>query len=332
MTNDNKVFDKSEREFYKDRMGIKRMKKVKAIKKTVAQDLERLIEEFLLGHPNLNTRRNFATDIRAAHAWYNPWLGNEDNLAIVKFVRDQESKGLSRSTIRGRVIRLRKIYEFLVLKGYRAGNPVELSYAPKGKDQRKPRCPTMGELKGLFQALKGESFEHVRDRLIVGLLFYEALRVQEVCDLNVGSFELIKGRYVCEVKGKGGRVDEVFLFPQTEKLLKQYLKLAGKLPAASPLVYSSRRPGQRLTSRGVRKRIDGYFLAAGARKGLSCHSLRHAHATILAARGYPVTGVQKRLRHSSPLTSLKYYYHDEQTAYLPENAHPENLIDFNLGI
>ena len=132
---------------------------------------------------------------------------------------------------------------------------------------------------------------------------------------------------VCEVRGKGGRIDSMFLMPKTEQLMRQYLKLADHCSPLSPLIYSLRNTKQRITTRAVRKRVDHYFKMAGVRKGLSCHSLRHAAAAILAAQGYPVTGVQKRLRHASPITSLRYYYHDLEKAYPKNMSNPGKLLE-----
>ena len=289
-----------------------------------------LVDEFLMRHANINTRNNFLADTRALTLHFDGWNGRESPMKILGFIRKQEASGLSSSTVRGRVIRIRKLYEFLKERGHRQDNPVDISSAPKFKDHRAPRCPTILELKAVLVALKGEGENNLRDKLIFAFLFYEAFRVHEVCALNVGSFEEVGGRYVGVVKGKGGRVDSIALFPQTSKFLKQYLRHIKSKKPKEPLFCSLRNEKERLSTRAVRKRIDGYFAKAGVRKGLSCHSLRHAHATILAARGYPLTGIQKRLRHSSITTSLKYYFHDEVTAYLPTSQHPDRLIDVGI--
>lgn len=298
----------------------------------MANALHRLKREYLLGLPNPNTRRNFEGDIRSLEGWFTPWKGKESNLDIIEYVRALENDGLKASTIRGRVIRLRKLYEFLRLKGYRKGNPVELTYAPKVKDHRAPKCPDVNELKRIFKQLHVKDLECLRDSLIVSLLFYEALRVHEVVALNKGHISLMGKRLLMEVHGKGGRIDNVFLFPQTEKLIKAYLKSANHVSNSSPLIYSLRKPEQRITTRAVRKRIDGIFKKAKVRPGLSAHSLRHCHASILAAQGYPLTGVQKRLRHSSPLTTLKYYYHDMAQAYPKSLSNPAKLLKESIGL
>ncbi|MBK8202621.1 MAG: tyrosine-type recombinase/integrase [Bdellovibrionales bacterium] len=291
-----------------------------------------LKRELLLGFSNMNTRRNFQADLKSMDSWFSPWRGSEGNIEALEYIRYLEKQGLRASTIRGRVIRLRKIYEFLRLKGFRKDNPIELSYAPRLKDHRTPKCPDLDELKRIFSTLDCSSFEGLRDTLAISFMFFEAFRVHEVVGLNRGDIEQVGSRLVCEVRGKGGRIDTVFLFPKTEQLVRQYLKLAEHTGPQSPLIYSLRCASQRITTRAVRKRVDFYFKKAKVRKGLSCHSLRHGAAALLAAQGFPVTGVQKRLRHASPITSLRYYYHDLEKAYPKNLANPGKMLEEYAGL
>jgi integrase len=48
--------------------------------------------------------------------------------------------------------------------------------------------------------------------------------------------------------------------------------------------------------------------ASGVRP-LTIHALRHAHASILIAKGVPITAVSKRLGHTSPQITLSVYSH-----------------------
>jgi integrase len=62
---------------------------------------------------------------------------------------------------------------------------------------------------------------------------------------------------------------------------------------------------------------------SGVRK-LTIHSLRHAHASILIAKGVPITAISKRLGHTSPKVTLSIYSHsmagsDEEIAKILDN-------------
>jgi integrase len=45
---------------------------------------------------------------------------------------------------------------------------------------------------------------------------------------------------------------------------------------------------------------------------LPIHALRHAHASLLLAKGIPVPAVSKRLGHTSPQITLNVYAHATQ--------------------
>ena len=45
---------------------------------------------------------------------------------------------------------------------------------------------------------------------------------------------------------------------------------------------------------------------------LQIHCLRHAHASLLIAKGVPITAISKRLGHTSPKITLSIYSHTTQ--------------------
>ena len=282
-------------------------------------------DEFLAGLASDLTRNNYLSDIRSLDQWFEPWVGIEDNLQIIKYVRWLEGLGLKTSTIRGRMVRIRRLYAFLIQKGYRrSDNPVNLSCLQKLKDLRTPRCPSYEELQRLVKTFDFSSLEGIRDATMTSFMLFEALRVNEVVELNLEDLEKINGHYRCLIKGKGGVLSDIYLWPQTEKILAKYLNVVRHAYMTSPLFFSSTKVGcQRLTTRGIRKRIDAMFKRAQIRQGFSCHSLRTAHASLLSAQGVPLAAIQKRLRHSSILTSLKYVK-DEPSYYV--NKRPEDVF------
>ena len=108
------------------------------------------------------------------------------------------------------------------------------------------------------------------------------------------------------IRGKGGKVQHQTLYPQTKALLNRYLKLTQGLPKSAPLFSSLRSPFQGLTTRAIRLRTDSLLREAGIEEGKSCHSLRHALGSTMAAQSVPLTQIQEKLRHSDLRVSLKY--------------------------
>jgi integrase len=60
--------------------------------------------------------------------------------------------------------------------------------------------------------------------------------------------------------------------------------------------------------REVQKRLHAYCKQAGI-TGISLHSLRHSHATLLIRQNVPIPAIAKRLGHANPATTLRVYAH-----------------------
>jgi integrase len=50
-------------------------------------------------------------------------------------------------------------------------------------------------------------------------------------------------------------------------------------------------------------------MAKAGLRGVSLHSLRHAHASQLLSEGIPIPTVSKRLGHANPTITLRLYSH-----------------------
>lgn len=266
-----------------------------------------VIDYFLGKQRNAHTEANYRSDIRSLEAWFNPWKGDEDCMEVAKYVRYLiQGERLALTTVRERMGRIRRIYAALVEDGFRGDNPVDLSSVPKVRDRRQPKAPDLDELHRLGRVVDIHTSTGLRDAVMIGLALFEALRVHEIAGLNIGDVERCHGGIRLTVRGKGGTLDTIDCLVPMVSLLDRYMKMVPTSKANDPLFTNNRMPRQRLTTRGIRFIFDGYFRAAKFRRGLSCHSLRACHATTLAARGFPLTFIARRLRHSSIEHTLSY--------------------------
>lgn len=302
---------------------------MRRVPKNKSAKLDALVEAFLLAKANIHTRANYRSDVRALDDWFEPWTGLEDRLEIIKFVRMMERK-LSPASLRERLQRIKKIYDYLQQSKYRADNPVTMDLAPRFKDRRVPKCPDLAELKRLGAVLDTRSFSGLRDTVMIHLMLFSALRVSEVSKLDINDIETHNSSIRILVKGKRGVFDYMTPWPTTQKLLRHYLKQAKITSSDYALFVSTRTPNKRLTPRGIRKRVDVYFKRAKIRSGLSCHSLRHAHASVLAHFGVPLTQIQKQMRHSDYRVTLRYF-NDVPGLPLPAPKTLEAMFPLKVG-
>lgn len=177
-----------------------------------------------------------------------------------------------------------------------------------------------------------ENEKNLRNQAILGLLMTTGLRTIEVCNADVGDFEMRGEMRILHVKGKGHheKGDFVKVPDQTWILIRHYLNTRDSLKAGSPLFASldHRCPGRRLTTKSIRKICKDAFAAAGIdAPNLSAHSLRHTTATLALKEGAKIEQVQQTLRHSSIDTTMIYVHAIERERNAAEDLVANLVFD-----
>lgn len=185
--------------------------------------------------------------------------------------------------------------------------------APK-RTRSLPKALNEDEIKILLAApdnviysSKSSEFSRIRNKLIITLLYSSGLRVSELVSLKVKSIDL--DERTIHIRGKGSK-DRIVLFDYTTKrLMKVYLR---KRIHDSEYLFLNRY-GNCLSSRYVQKMIKGYGPAAGIKKKVTPHILRHSFATHLLRKGMDIRAIQKLLGHSNITTTQIYTSVDMET-------------------
>jgi site-specific recombinase XerD len=173
--------------------------------------------------------------------------------------------------------------------------------------------------------------EGLRDKAIIALKAYCALRDIEIHRANLDSLRTQAERMVLVVHGKGhSEADRIVVIPVDKELLvRDWLharaKVAG-LDKNEPLFVSlSRRSlGQRLSLSAIRRMAKARFAEAGVVGDTkTSHSLRHSAITNAIRHGATPLQVQEMAGHTSFDTTLIYYH---ETDRLSNPA--EDLIDY----
>jgi site-specific recombinase XerD len=121
--------------------------------------------------------------------------------------------------------------------------------------------------------------------------------------------------------GKGGRRREVGIDEWGWEELRPWLELRVKLPVG-PLfcVINGPTRGRHWASAAARAELRRTAVAAGVRRRLAPHQLRHAHAVELAREGVPLIVIQRQLGHSNlGITSI--YLQGIDNAEIIETVH-----------
>lgn len=146
-----------------------------------------------------------------------------------------------------------------------------------------------------------------RNKLIMTLLYSSGLRVSELVNLEVKDLDL--DERTIHIRGKGEK-DRVVLFDHnTRDSVKVYMRNRG---FDSKYLFVNRY-GNCLTVRYIQKMIKQYAHAAGIKKKVTPHILRHSFATHLLKKGMDIRAIQRLLGHSNVSTTQIYTSVDMDT-------------------
>ncbi|MBR4150478.1 MAG: tyrosine-type recombinase/integrase [Firmicutes bacterium] len=157
-----------------------------------------------------------------------------------------------------------------------------------------------------------------RDKLILLLLVTYGLRLSELGQLNVSSFNFDRGEF--KIYRKRGKESIMPINNTITSAFNDYLKLERPPeeridPADADALLLSLQ-GKRLTDRQIRQIVKKYSsigMGTTRENGYSPHKLRATAATSLIARGNSVYDVQELLDHDNVTTTQLYAAHKLNT-------------------
>jgi integrase/recombinase XerD len=169
-----------------------------------------------------------------------------------------------------------------------------------------PEVLSVEEVDRLLRAPVGALPRRVRDRAMIETLYATGLRVSELTALALGDVNLDHG--FVNTFGKGNKQRIVPLGDEAQASVREYL--ASARPAfdrrGSARALFLTHLGRPMTRQGFWKLLRGYAAAAGIRKAISPHMLRHSFATHLVERGADLRAVQAMLGHADIGTTQVY--------------------------
>src|SRR5580692_5379596 len=147
-------------------------------------------------------------------------------------------------------------------------------------------------------------------RVLLSLGYGCGLRAGEVVRLKVKHID--SAQKIIRVEQSKGRKDRnVMLSPETLDLLRQWWKTRRRgfdstTPMAERWLFPGQRPGKPMTTRQLNRLFHEAADAAGIRKGVTLHALRHSFATHLLERGTDIRIIQALLGHDKLDTTARY--------------------------
>ena len=265
-----------------------------------------------------NTRLAYARDLKDFGAWLD--RRKLDMLAalqsdIERYLIDLDAAGLSQSTRARRLSAVRQFYRFAFEEGWREDNPAIQIKGP-GRVKSLPKTLSEDEVDRLLSAARdtGRGDDKLRNICLMELLYATGMRVSELVSLPVAAAR--GDPRMLLVRGKGGKERMVPLSAPAKEALAAWLTVrdaAEELARvergtpASRYLFPSRGKSGHLTRHRFYGLIKDIAVAAGVSPGkVTPHTLRHAFATHLLARGADLRTIQTLLGHADVATTEIY--------------------------
>ena len=227
----------------------------------------------------------------------------------------------ARSAARG-LSSIRMFYRFLVSEGRIETSPARLVETPK-LPRRLPEILSPDEVERLLEQPDPDTPSGSRDRAMLELLYATGLRVSELTGLRVRDVNLEAG--FVRLIGKGSKERVVPMGDKAMDAVRAFLsggrdRLLGRRSSSHLFVNRTGRP---LTRQGFWKLIKRYGRAAGIRRSITPHGLRHAFASHLLEGGADLRSVQIMLGHED-ISTTQIYTHvtRERLKKIHEMHHP----------
>lgn len=169
-----------------------------------------------------------------------------------------------------------------------------------------------------------DSFEGVRDKLIIELFYSTGIRRIELVELKLTSID-IQNKTI-KVLGKRNKERLIPLLKSVLQTLTGYLEHRKQLETVVDNDYLFlTKNGVKIYETLVYRIINAYFSKASSKVKKSPHILRHSFATHLLNQGADLNAVKELLGHSS-LAATQVYTHNSiaELKKVHVNAHPRS--------
>lgn len=267
-----------------------------------------------------NTIVAYQKDLLSFFVFVSPLLMNEVSSKEVKnFIYHLKEQDLTNTSVNRKISALRTFYNWMLKNRHIDKSPLSKTTLLK-KPKRIPEFVQEDDLsedkvKSLFS---GDSFESVRDLLIIEILYQTGVRLSELINIKTTDIQNLT------VKVLGKRKKERII-PISEDLLMQiqhYLNYRNRLPKENSYLLV-RENGKQLYAKFVYRKVHKYLSLLSNVEKRSPHVLRHSFATHLMNHGAGIEVIQNLLGHAD-LRATQIYTHSSlnQLKNVYEHAHP----------
>jgi site-specific recombinase XerD len=244
-------------------------------------------------------------------------LDSDDITPYLGYLHD---RGLKKSSLRLKLAAVKSLFKYLFKKELIDRNPAAAVISPK-TEKKLPNYLQVKEVDRLLDFFDSTTFEGIRDKALVDVIYSCGLRISEVLEIKINQID--KRERLIKVIGKGKKERYVPIGSKTLETLREYESIRRTINTSTKYLFIKPN-GNKLDRFTAYRQVHNAMKSISDISQKSPHTLRHSFATHLLDNGADIRSVSEMLGHSS-LSTTQVYTHlsIERLKDAYKKAHPK---------
>jgi len=270
---------------------------IQPVSQPVSPLRQRMLEDMAMRGLHQETQRNYLRSVRSFAAFLKRPPDTATPEDIRRFQVHQAETGVQPQSVNCSVSALRFFFTVTVARPDLSRCFVIVRYP-----QKLPMVLNVEEVGRLLEMAPGPKY-----RAALGTAYGAGLRVSEVANLKVGDIDSTRMLIRVE-QGKGRKDRNAMLSPQLLRLLRFWWREGKRRGVMLPggWLFPGQNALEPISTRQLNRAVHEAAEAAGIKKRVSPHTLRHSFATHLLEQDVDIRVIQVLLGHSKLDTTALY--------------------------
>lgn len=273
---------------------------------TVIEAIEKFIDEIKnIKRFSENTIESYKIDLNQFNDFCDiskkEYLDDISERFLKSYVMFLSEKRYEKSSMARKLASLRGFLKYSYQNSFIEVNPAVNLSNPK-VTRKIPEVVSLDSILNIFKLSEEKEKDFQFIQAIFEMLYGCALRVSELCQLNISDVDF--DRKVVRIKGKGNKMRITPIGEKSIEVLNKYLYTREKLNNNQPLFIN--KTGRRIYPRLIHRIVAKYLNMVTDIEKKSPHILRHTAATHMLDNGADIRVVKEILGHENLSTTQIY--------------------------
>jgi integrase/recombinase XerC len=239
---------------------------------------------------------------------------------VREWLMDMMGRRMAATSVNRKLSALKSFFKFLRNKQIVEKHPLMRVTGPKKAKPLPSFVKDRDMIDLLDEEIDNETFEKVRDRLMMELLYETGIRCAEL--VGIADRDIDLSAMMLKVTGKRNKQRLIPFADRLKAMIGDYLNVRAKTVGSHTEAFFVRKDGRKVSSAVVYYRIRKGLMTIPALSKRSPHVLRHTFATSMLNNEAELNAVKTLLGHSSLASTAIYTHLTFEELKRVYNAHP----------